>query len=353
MLPSRTVEGAYPVPSLRELGEVEVLRRLAAARRAPAGTVVDAGDDAAVLRGRADHDLVVTTDALVEGVHYLPDWLGPAALGARLAVANLSDLAAMCATPRWALLSLGVHADRDAETLLELQRGLAAALERDGAGIVGGNLAAVGGPEWFTLTLIGETARGAGWTRHGARPGDVIAVTGSPGRAGAGARLARALGEGARALEWAPLLEAWLAPVARVALAQALGQAGGVTAAIDISDGVGGDLARLCEASGVGAEIHEPSWPADDVLSLAAPALGVTVDALRFGPSDDYELLLAIDPAAQASCAAAAAKHDVSLAFVGRFTDSPNVIEVRDARGGARLLAQPGYDHFAGGAYGR
>lgn len=118
------------MPTVRELGEVEVLRRLAAARRAPAGTVVDAGDDAAVMTPSAGHELVATTDTQVEGCHFLPEWLEPTRLGARLAVANLSDLAAMCASPRWALLSLGVRADHDAEALLAFQRGLADALER-------------------------------------------------------------------------------------------------------------------------------------------------------------------------------------------------------------------------------
>jgi thiamine-monophosphate kinase len=337
------------MPTLRDLGEVEVLRRLAAARRPPAGTVVDAGDDAAVVRSEPGHDLVVTTDTLVEGVHFLPAWLASAALGARLAAANLSDIAAMRATPRWALLSVGVRAARETETLLDLQRGLATTLEREGAGIVGGNLTAVEGTEWFGLTLIGEAARGAVWTRRGARPGDLIAVTGSPGRAGAGARLAGALGDGARTPEWAPVLAAWLAPVARVALAQALGETRGVTAAIDISDGVGGDLARLCEASGTGAEIDEAKWPADDVLERAAAALGVTTETLRFGPSDDYELLLAIDPAARGPCAAVAGRLNVPLAFVGRFTEAPEVMTVRDARGATRALGASGYDHFAGG----
>lgn len=337
------------MPTLSELGEVEVLRRLAAARRPPDGTVVDAGDDAAVLRPAAGHDLVVTTDAFVEGRHYLPGWLPPLHLGARLAAANLSDLAAMAATPRWALLAAGVRPAHDADALLDLQRGLAAALARDGAGIVGGNLTAVGGEEWFALTLVGEAARGAAWTRHGARPGDLIAVTGRPGRAGAGARLAARLGAAARVAAWAPLLEAWGAPLARVGLARALAAAGGVTAAIDLSDGVAGDLARLCDASGVGAAVEEAAWPADEALERAAEALGLPLDALRFGPTDDYELLLAVDPAARSACEAVARREGAPLAFVGAFTADPGSLTLRASDGATRTFAVGGYDHFAAG----
>ena len=333
--------------SLRDLGEVEVLRRLAAARRAPSGTVVDAGDDAAVLRVGPDHELVATTDTQVEGRHFLPEWLDPAHIGARLATANLSDLAAMRATARWALLSLGVRADHDVEALLDLQRGLAATLADHGAGIVGGNLTAVDGAEWYGLTLLGEVPRGCAWTRYGARPGDLLLVTGHPGRSGAGARLAQALGEGARAPEWRALLAAWREPAARVELAQAI--EAGVTAAIDLSDGLAGDLERLCEASGVGAVLDEAAIGVDPELSRATRVLSGDVLALTLGPSDDYELLLAIEPVARETVYAAAKKAGVELSTIGMLTDAPGTLELGGADGRVRALEATGYDHFVSG----
>jgi thiamine-monophosphate kinase len=326
------------MPSLRELGEFELLRRLAAARVAPEGTVVDAGDDAAVLHPSPGRELAVTTDAFVAGHHYPATGLAPRAIGARLALANLSDLAAMAAVPRWALLSMGVRADHDADSLIELQRGVAEVLAIEGAGLVGGNLTAAEGPDWFSLALIGEVESGRAWTRRGARPGDRVAVTGSPGRAAAGLRILR---EQPRAIEpLAPVVDAWRSPACRVRFARSLAASDAVTAAVDISDGFAGDLAHLCEASGVGAEIRAADWPEDSLLDQAAARLGVTSESLRFGPGDDYELLLALDPGMPVA---------EGLTVVGLFTDAPGVITLRGRDGGARPLNASGFDHFSGG----
>lgn len=331
------------MPSLRELGELEVVRRLTAARVAPAGTLVDAGDDAAVLRVEPNRELVATTDAFVEGRHYPTERVAPGALGARLALANLSDLAAMAARPRWALLSMGVRPYHDADDLIGLQAGVAKALSAEEAGLVGGNLAAVEGPEWFSLTLIGDVERGRVWTRSGARPGDLVGVTGSPGRAAAGLRLLREPAASPAISGLESLIDAWRAPVCRVRLARDLAGGDAVTAAIDISDGFAGDLARLAEASGVGAEIDEATWPQDALLERGAERLGVSLAELRFGPGDDYELLLALDPAAWAG-----REPRDGVAIVGRFTDVPGVLTIRGATGGERPLAVKGYDHFGG-----
>lgn len=345
--------------TLGELGEFEVIRRLTAARSAgrrnradgaapPSGVVIDRGDDAAVVRPGPGMDLVVTTDAFVEGRHLLPGWSDPVASGARLAQANLSDLAAMAAAPRWALLSLGARAENRVADLVDFQAGLEAALAAAGCVLVGGNLTAVTGEPWYSLTLLGECERGREWTRCGARPGDLLAVSGHPGRAGAGVALARALGDAARTPEWQPLLAAWLAPVARLPLSRALRETGAVTAAIDVSDGFAGDLGHLCESSGVGAEVEEVAWPADALLAHAARGLGLPLEALRFGPSDDYELLLAIEPGGRADCGRAAAAAGVPLSFVGHFTAAPGVALLRDAAGRTRPLGGAGFDHFAG-----
>src|SRR5438477_7660909 len=148
------------VPRLRDVGEVEVVRRLTADRARGPGVALGPGDDAAVLEPEAGRQLVVTTDAFVEGRHFLPSWGAPADWGARLAAANLSDLAAMAATPRWALLSMGLRAEHELESLLELQAGLVRALGGHGAVLVGGNVVAVEGAEWFDLTLLGEVKTG-------------------------------------------------------------------------------------------------------------------------------------------------------------------------------------------------
>ena len=330
------------MPSLRDVGELEALRRLTAARTPEPGVVVGPGDDAAVLAIAPGCEIVATTDAMVEGRHFLPEWLDARGCGARLATMNLSDLAAMGAEPRWALLSLGLRGDHDLDALLELQLGASETLEPWGGVIVGGNLTAVDGAEWYDLALIGDVAAGAAWRRSGARPGDRIAVSGFPGRAGAGLRLTRRSPGEARSAGWRELVDAWRAPAARLELARALRATGRVRAAIDVSDGLAGDLEKLAAASRVAVEAEVASLPPDPLLERAAAALGVDVAALRLGPSDDYDLIVAVDPGGEQEVVRAARGAGTPLSFIGVARDGTGVMW-RDA-----MAAAPrSFDHFS------
>lgn len=370
--PRRRVPREDPPPPR---GEFALIDRLVRGLPPGRGVVVGPGDDAAVLRPREGRDLVATTDAFVTGVHLVPGWLTPEEVGRRLAAANLSDLAAMAAEPRWALLSLGLGDADPHDWAVAVQQGLARALDAHGAALVGGNVTRADGLTWWSLTLLGEVERGCAWTRFGARPGDLIAVTGHPGRAGAAIRVGRTAHRTAFVADvCGPLRAAHADPPSRITFARALAAAGAVTAAIDLSDGVAGDLAHLCEASGVGAALDEPSWPADPVLAATArllafqkrrgarwtgamrswktfrvadAELAAELSALRFGASDDYELLLAIDPAHRSASVVIARQLGVPLAFVGVCTDAPGVLTLRGRDGVAAALPGAGWDHFA------
>lgn len=341
--------------TLDELGEFEVIRRLrelrTAGAAAPEGVRVDSGDDAAVLRPADGFDVVATTDAFVEGIHYDRTHLARERLGVRLARANASDLAAMAARPRWALFSAGIRRDHDVDDLVAVQRGLMDALAVDGAAVVGGNLCGVEGAEWFSLTLMGEVPRDRAWTRAGARAGDLIAVTGHPGRAGAGSRLA--LTEGHAPDDAAALTDAWLSPPSRVAFALALEPLGAVHAAIDLSDGIAGDLAHVCAASRLGARLDAASWPADPELEHVAMRLDTFELDLRLGASDDYELLLALDPSRRGDVETIARAQGVPVRIVGVFTSGRIGVEWAAFDGTTREITTRGWDQFRSGTPGR
>ncbi len=325
------------------------------------GVVVGPGDDAAVLRLREGRDLVATTDTLVEGRHFRRDTLTPEEAGMRLAASNLSDLAAMAAEPRWALVALVIPPTWRADEAERLERAFAAALTTEGAAVVGGNLSSGDGRLVANVTLLGEVDRGAAWTRVGARAGDAIAVTGHPGSAAA--FLALALWGNPPSRERVPpeLVARYISPPSRVKFALSLATTGSVRAAVDVSDGLTADLARLCSASGVGARLEEAALPADEPLRAAARTLSATAGQergplpageagllthLQTGPGDDYELLLAVDPASWDRAAEVAAQRNVPFTRIGTITAAEG-LELVTRSGEVRPLHPHGWDHFA------
>jgi thiamine-monophosphate kinase len=261
------------------VGEFELIARYFTARGARRPEVVlGVGDDAALVDPDPDRSVVLTTDTLVAGCHFPICDFPPAALGYRALAINLSDMAAMGAEPAWVLLSLTLP-EVDERWVEAFAAGFSELAERCGVALVGGNLAR--GPLAVSVTLCGQVERGKALTRAGARAGDALYVTGALGGGAAGLR---ALQAGA-AID-SPRVVAYARPESRVQAAHEL--APHVNAAIDISDGLVGDLGKLLTASGnLGAQLVARDIP-------LAPGAGLK-DAL--GPSDDYELLLNISRA--------------------------------------------------------
>jgi thiamine-monophosphate kinase len=274
-------------------GEFELIERLTRALGpAVKGPLVGIGDDAAVL-ARPEKNLAATVDMQVDGIHFDRRWISPEDLGRRLLAVNLSDLAAMGATPRHALVSLGVSDEITPEYLEAVYRGLGELAARWSVSVAGGNIARVPERLVLDLTLFGEV-EGEGIRRSGAKPGDLLLATGWLGRAGAGLEALRRLGADA-GKRFPELVGAYLRPEARVAEGLALA-AGGATSAIDVSDGLASELHHLAKASGVGFYLEGTWLDEDRALAEGARFLGTPARDLALFGGGDYELLFTCPP---------------------------------------------------------
>jgi thiamine-monophosphate kinase len=333
-----------------ELTEDELIAAVARVLSGDApGVLVGLGDDAAVVEpGRGS--LVVTTDMLLEGVHFELASIAPTDLGAKAIVVNVSDVAAMGGSPRYAVVSLGLPPTVETAWVIELYGGMRAACEEYSLSLVGGD---TNRAERVTIaaTVIGEVAPGAAVKRDGARPGDLIGVTGSLGAAAGGlllsrlhpSKLGRALG-----MPWGRrLLEALHRPVARVGEGQTLAQAG-ATAMMDLSDGLARDLSRLCAASGCGARLRLDRLPVSEAVREASDTLGVDPMRLALAGGEDYELLATLDATAfDRARDELRERFEVTLTEVGVIIDEGLVVV--DAEG-ERPLEPEGWDHFSNDA---
>jgi thiamine-monophosphate kinase len=247
--------------------------------------VVGVGDDAAVV-APGTGETVLTTDALVEGTHFLLSTTSARDLGYKAVITSISDVAAMAASPRFALCALELSAAVDAAWTVELFGGMREACDEYAVSMVGGNLARASQVA-VTVIVTGEVAPGRALLRSGARPGDVLAVTGSLGASAAGLRVARR--GGAPAEKDRPLLRAHFRPVARVGEAGVLARHA-ATAMIDVSDGLTLDLSRLLSASGVGGRIATSDVPiAEGATSQEALAGGEDYELIVTLPPDEFE----------------------------------------------------------------
>jgi thiamine-monophosphate kinase len=327
---------------------IEAIRRVVDAEHP--GVLLGIGDDAALV-APGSGETVLTTDMLIEGVHFERGSISPRDLGAKAIVVNVSDIAAMAASPRYALVSLGLPEDVEAAWVVELAAGMRAACDEYALALVGGDTdrAPV---VVVSVSVAGDVAPGRAVPRSGARVGDAVVVTGELGAAAGGFALSRAHPSRAAAALSQPwgreLAEALARPVARVGEARTLAQAG-ATAMMDISDGLAKDLARLCRASGVGARVELARVPVAAALRAGAETLGVDALALALGGGEDYELLATLPPEAVGPARAALdERFGVPLAEIGRIVEGSGLVAV-DADGREAPLEPVGWDHFARG----
>jgi thiamine-monophosphate kinase len=312
------------------------------------GVVVGVGDDAAVLEpGRGQQ--ILTTDLLIEGVHFERASISPRDLGAKAVTVNVSDIAAMGGSPRAALAGIGLAPDVEAAWVMELYGGMRDACAEYALSLVGGdtNRSDV---VVVSVTVVGEVSPGRAVTRSRARPGDAIVVTGALGAAAGGLALSRAQPATMTAALSSPwgraLLDALARPVARVGEGQTLTQSG-AHAMMDLSDGLAKDLWRLCLASGVGARIELAAVPIAEPLRAGAASLGLDPLELALGGGEDYELVATLDPSdAEAARRVLDERFGVTLTTVGTIIEGEGLVAVGDD-GRETPLGSRGWDHFA------
>lgn len=276
-----------------QVGEFELLRSirnlLGSSRVRSSGMLLGVGDDTAIWQPRPGRTVALTTDVLVEGNHYRADWSTAGQIGHRALAVNVSDLAAMGARPRVALVALGLRGDEPDRWVFDMYRGMLALAGKVHIRIAGGDIVRSPRAQTISVTAIGEVRPGQELRRDTARIGDMIGVTGPLGLSAGGARL---LETGNKGADGAPaMLKAHLEPRPKVLAGMLLARAG-VRCAMDVSDGLLGDLPKICEASGVSALLEQDDLPIPNSLRWNFPDWFDL--ALRGG--EDFELLFTAPP---------------------------------------------------------
>jgi thiamine-monophosphate kinase len=349
------------VRTVSELTERELIARIQTRLPSPPPWLaVGIGDDAAVVEPERNRLEVLTVDTLVEGVHFDRAFVPAEAIGHRALAVNLSDLAAMGAAPRLALLAMALPPALPLAEFDAIVSGFAALATQHRLHLAGGNLTRSPGPLMIDVTLSGSAKRRQVLTRAGARPGDELYVSGTIGGARAGLLLLKGTttedtgtnGDHSsitgkpwpQPVSVPTVVEQYLRPTARVRLGLWLGRNRTATACIDLSDGLADGVHRIAEASRVGITVDANALPIDAGARAAFERRGDDALDEAMAGGDDYELLFTVKRRRQRSVLAAARHSGVALTRIGVCTDDPAVLL---RRAGAELpLARVGYDHF-------
>jgi thiamine-monophosphate kinase len=325
----------------RRIGEFELIARHLAplAREVPGAFGLT--DDAASFEGAPNLQWVVTSDALVEGVHFLPDDAADDVAAKALRV-NLSDLAAKGAVPRFYLMDLVLPKERDEPWVKSFAAGLAADQEEFGIRLIGGDTTSTPGPLTIAITALGQVSAGKMLLRSRARTGDDIYVSGTIGDSALGLIVLRGGLNRLGAAKRKDLMRRYRLPQPRTALGPRLVDV--ASAAIDVSDGLVADLGHICETSNLGAAIDEASVPLSPAAALAVREHPALMSSVLTG-GDDYEILFTAPRSAAKAVAALARKLELPLTRIGEMRAGSGVVVVRPD-GTFREIEKGGWQHF-------
>lgn len=298
------------------------------------------GDDAAVLALPQGHQLVTSTDMLVESVHFQHDWISKEDLGHKAVAVNLSDLAAMGGQPRFLYLGLALPVSTEVAEIKAFLKGCIDEASKYHVNLVGGDTCKSPGPWFISVTLEGTVPKDQDIGRNGARPGDLIMVSGTLGDSALALNLLtqdRAPGQ--------ELLAKHNRPTPRIELGRRLGAKRLVSAMIDISDGLAGDLDHILQASGVDGIIQEAQLPLSKTFK-AHVKKNPAIKEMALSGGEDYELLFTTAPSNEASVMALAKDLGLQVTTIGSVKKGNGVLEVQDRKGSSRPVAIKSYDHF-------
>ena len=332
--------------TLRSVGEFGFIDKIRESLKSKNPSVtLGIGDDAAIFKPTAGHEMVFTTDMLVEGRHFDFKWITPWQLGAKTMAVNISDCAAMGAKPTVAVVSLGVPKSFPVSDLEAFYDGMKSWGEQFGAQIVGGDT--VGSDSFVVnIAMIGEVEAGRALKRSGAQAGDALFVTGTLGDSAAGLHALQH--PSAKAKEAAaPLIKRHLTPVPRFNVGRSLSIQKWATSAIDISDGLSSEIHHLCEESDMGAEIHEEALPLSASLALYCEENGLNPLDFAINGGEEYELLFTV-PLKKISDVLRnlSGETGVTVKSIGRMVPKAKGITFITRKGQRLPLEAKGFNHF-------
>ncbi len=326
---------------LKELGEFGLIERIAARVRRRTGIRIGIGDDAAAFEPTAGLISLVTTDMLVEGIHFDLSLCDAVSLGKKALAVNLSDIAAMGGIPRYFLLSLAVPGHVTVEFLDAFVEGMLEMGDRFGVILIGGDTSAAKAGLVISISVIGEQSPGLVISRSGAKPGDLIFVTGTLGDSALGLAMLKA------GVREGPAITRHLDPLPRVREGMMLAGAVIPTAMIDISDGLLADLGHILELSRVGARLHLKQLPLSDEYRDKQPLFSEDIFAFPLSGGEDYELLFTAPPAKVPLLRSIAEKTGTMIRNIGEITSTTG-LSLLAPDGSEYRPERHGYDHFSG-----